>query len=177
MDADLQHPPETVPQMLQALDENEYVLGTRYGKGTKIAEGWPLHRRIISSGARLLARPLTPLSDPMSGFFGLKREVLDRGMKKINPVGFKIAMECYVKCGVSAHAEVPINFGTRLHGESKLTGKVIFGYLQHLRALYWYNMFYFLIVLFMIICSVFGYWSIAWCIRKKPKKLTVANCV
>jgi hypothetical protein len=49
------------------------VLGTRYGEGVAIDAAWPLHRRVISKGARLLAQPLTPLSDPMTGFFGLTK--------------------------------------------------------------------------------------------------------
>ncbi len=97
---------------------------------------WPLHRRVISGGARMLARPLTPLSDPMSGFFGLPRTVYIAHKSKVNPIGYKIALELYVKCGCRAAAEVPINFGVRAHGESKLSSKVIVNYLQHLAALY-----------------------------------------
>ena len=51
-----------------------FVLGTRYGKGVEMDKDWPLYRRIISSGARLLALPLTTASDPMSGFFGIRKE-------------------------------------------------------------------------------------------------------
>ncbi len=74
MDADLQHPPEMVPDLLSALAEStysksasiaEFVLGTRYGKGVAIDKDWPLYRQVISKGARMLAQPLTPLSDPM----------------------------------------------------------------------------------------------------------------
>ena len=61
-----------------------------------------MHRRVISWGARLLARPLTPLSDPMSGFFGVRREVYESAKAKINPIGYKIALETYVKGGVKA---------------------------------------------------------------------------
>ena len=52
----------------------QFALGTRYAKGVEIDEGWPLYRRVISSGARMLALPLTSASDPMSGFFGIRRE-------------------------------------------------------------------------------------------------------
>ena len=54
----------------------QFVLGTRYAKGVEIDEGWPLYRRIISSGARMLALPLTSASDPMSGFFGIRKEAV-----------------------------------------------------------------------------------------------------
>lgn len=49
------------------------ALGTRYGEGVSMAAGWPLHRRVISWGARMLARPLTAASDPMSGFFAIRK--------------------------------------------------------------------------------------------------------
>jgi dolichol-phosphate mannosyltransferase len=140
MDADLQHPPESVPQMLRAFDNNkgqtEFVLGTRYGAGVAIDKDWPLHRRVISWGARLLARPLTPLSDPMSGFFGIRRDVFQRGEKDISAIGYKIALELFVKCRVKRYEEVSFSFAARLVGESKLTGKVIVHYLKHLKALY-----------------------------------------
>ena len=141
MDADLQHPPESVPSLFQALDKTgvEYVLGTRYGKGVAIDKDWPLHRRVISWGARILARPLTPLSDPMSGFFGLRKEVFQRGEKDISAIGYKIALELFVKCHVGSYEEVSFSFAARTVGESKLTGKVIVHYLKHLRTLYQYS--------------------------------------
>jgi len=138
MDADLQHPPEKVPEMFACLQKNgvEYVLGTRYGgKEFSVDRDWPLYRQVISKGARMLARPLTPLSDPMSGFFGMKREVYESA-KNVSALGFKIALEFYVKAKVKKHEEVPIVFGVRTAGESKLTGKVIVHYLRHLGQLY-----------------------------------------
>jgi dolichol-phosphate mannosyltransferase len=59
--------------------------------------------------------------------------------KKINPVGFKIALELYVKCACKSSSEVPFSFGVRVHGESKLTGKVIINYLTQLWELYQYQ--------------------------------------
>lgn len=49
----------------------------------------------------------------ITGFFGIQRSVLERGGDNISPIGFKIAMEVYVKCGVVRHGEVPIDFGVR----------------------------------------------------------------
>jgi dolichol-phosphate mannosyltransferase len=146
MDADLQHPPESVPDMIQEMakpkgkDIPEFAIGTRYADGeTMEVENWAWYRQIISKGARLLARPLTPLSDPMTGFFAIKRDVLLNYIDTINPVGFKIALELFVKCHVQHHAEIPIEFGMRLSGSSKLTGKVILYYLKHLRDLYYFR--------------------------------------
>jgi dolichol-phosphate mannosyltransferase len=138
MDADLQHPPEYVPKLLRSFEKPgvEYVLGTRYGAGVAIDKDWPVHRRVISWGARLLARPLTPLSDPMSGFFGLRRDVYSRGERDISAIGYKIALELFVKCRVKKYEEVSFSFAARVVGESKLTGKVIVHYLKHLRTLY-----------------------------------------
>ena len=73
----MQHPPEYVPTMLASMSPSStFVLGTRYGKGVEMDKDWPLHRRIISSGARILALPLTTASDPMSGFFGIRKEAV-----------------------------------------------------------------------------------------------------
>ena len=61
--------------MLAALSPSSlFVLGTRYGAGVEMDKDWPVHRRIISAGARILALPLTSASDPMSGFFGIRKE-------------------------------------------------------------------------------------------------------
>ncbi|KPA79843.1 dolicholphosphate-mannose synthase (DPMS) [Leptomonas pyrrhocoris] len=142
MDADLQHPPQSVPSLFKALSRDgvEFVCGTRYGAGVEIDKSWPAHRRLISWGARILARPLTSLSDPMSGFFGIRDEVFKQHAKEVNPIGYKIALELFVKCHVQRFEEVSFNFATRTYGESKLTGKVILNYLQHLHALYVYKL-------------------------------------
>ncbi|CCL99509.1 uncharacterized protein FIBRA_01527 [Fibroporia radiculosa] len=141
MDADLQHPPEYVPQMLATLSPTkQFVLGTRYGGGAGSDEGWPLYRRVISNGARMLALPLTSASDPMSGFFGIRKESFLKA-RNLNPHGFKIALDLLVKAHIqsTAIAEVPFTFGLRSIGESKLTGKVMMRYLEHLAELYWFS--------------------------------------
>ncbi|EPY40147.1 dolichol-phosphate mannosyltransferase [Angomonas deanei] len=140
MDADLQHPPESVPTLLLTFNDSvEFVCGTRYSAGVAIDKNWPLHRRVISWGARILARPLSQLSDPMSGFFGIREDVFNGGLSKVDPIGYKIALELFVKCGVVNFKEVGFDFATRTYGESKLTGKVILNYLQHLHALYYFK--------------------------------------
>ncbi|KAI0916280.1 dolichol-P-mannose synthesis [Taiwanofungus camphoratus] len=142
MDADLQHPPEYVPQMLASLSPSaQFVLGTRYGGGAgAVDEGWPLYRRVISGGARMLALPLTSASDPMSGFFGIRKESFLKA-RNLDTQGFKIALELLVKAQIqdTAIAEVPFAFGLRAAGESKLTGKVMLRYLAQLAELYWYK--------------------------------------
>lgn len=63
--------------MLAALSpRHTFVLGTRYAKGVEMDKSWPLYRRVLSSGARMMALPLTAASDPMSGFFGIRKEAV-----------------------------------------------------------------------------------------------------
>ena len=145
MDADLQHPPESLSSLVNKLEKgNEFVIGTRYyvfangNSDLSIDKDWPWYRRVLSSGARLLARPLTPLSDPMTGFFGITQQAYLRAKNNnnINIIGFKIALELYIKAKITKHAEIPIQFGIRLHGSSKLTSAVMFNYVKHLIELY-----------------------------------------
>ncbi|GJE92443.1 dolichyl-phosphate beta-D-mannosyltransferase (GT2) [Phanerochaete sordida] len=166
MDADLQHPPEYVPSMLASMSPTHtFVLGTRYGKGVEMDKDWPVHRRIISSGARLLALPLTTASDPMSGFFGIRKEAFLKA-RGLNADGFKIALDLLIKAHVApnAIAEVPFSFGVRAEGESKLTGKVMIKYLEQLAELYWYKFsslvvvlaIIFVVLLFLLLRTWFG---------------------
>jgi dolichol-phosphate mannosyltransferase len=138
MDADLQHPPERVPALLAALDEQdvEIALGSRYTDGGSTASGWGVTRWINSRVATLLARPFAGgTRDPMSGFFALRRETLLRA-QRLTPQGYKIALELLCKCRVRRVAEVPIHFAERMGGDSKLTVTQQFKYLEHLSRLY-----------------------------------------
>lgn len=156
MDADLQHPPEKVPELLNALkDDVEFAIGTRYGEEGGIDKDWPLYRRVVSKGARLLAAPLTSLSDPMTGFFSITRKAYKRATG-VSGLGFKICLELYVKAKIKKHAEISIVFGVRTAGFSKLTGKVIIHYLQHLVQLYWF-VYPIVVVMFVLLIFFFGF--------------------
>jgi dolichol-phosphate mannosyltransferase len=137
MDADLQHPPERLPALLSALEDGvEVALGSRYTAGGTTASRWGLFRWINSRVATLLARPFAGgTRDPMSGFFALRRETFERA-QRLTPLGYKIGLELMCKCRVKRVAEVPIHFGERAGGESKLTVKQQFKYLEHLSRLY-----------------------------------------
>jgi dolichol-phosphate mannosyltransferase len=137
MDADLQHPPERIPALLDDLDDGaEFALGSRYVAGGSTDGQWTLFRRINSEVATLLARPFAGnVRDPMSGFFALRRSTFDRA-ERLTPLGYKIALELICKCRVQQVSEVPIHFGMRVKGESKLTLKQQFKYLEHLSRLY-----------------------------------------
>ena len=93
-----------------------------------------LLRWVNSKIATALARPLTSVKDPMSGFFAIRRTVYERAAP-LNPVGYKIALELIVKCNCSMIREVPIRFAQRQFGESKLSLGERFNYLRHLSRL------------------------------------------
>jgi len=139
MDADLQHPPELLPLMIAKLDEASMVIASRETKGGSYGN-WSLKRRLISLVARLLAKPLLPkVSDPMTGYFGIRRNALPDDLRVLSPRGFKIMLELLVKGKVEQVAEVSLQFGTRHRGESKLKGGVIRDYLVQLTQLYLYK--------------------------------------
>ena len=138
MDADLQHPPERICDLIVALerDETDFAIGSRYVAGGTAGERWSIFRRVNSSLATLLARPFAGRTrDPMSGFFALRRETFERG-RNLTPLGYKIGLELMCKCGVQRPLEIPIHFGARHAGRSKLNLKQQFKYLEHLSRLY-----------------------------------------
>ena len=136
MDADLSHPPEVIPTMLAALNQGaDFVVGSRYIEGGTTADSWGLFRFINSRVATYLARPLTRITDPMSGYFALPRAVFERA-ENPSPVGYKIGLELLVRCHCEHVREVPIHFANRLRGTSKLTLAQQLLYLKHLARLY-----------------------------------------
>jgi len=138
MDADLQHPPEKLPELVAPLLDGsaDFVLGSRHVTGAGTDENWGLFRRINSGVATLLARPFAGrVTDPMSGFFALSRETYARG-QRLTPLGYKIGLELMCKCRVKRVKEIPIRFGLRVNGQSKLSIKQQFKYLEHLSRLY-----------------------------------------
>lgn len=142
MDADLQHPPEVIPLLLEKLDDPncDFVIATRYASTGTIPADWPIGRRIASKLSTLAARPLAPLSDPMSGCFALTRSTLNRAVR-LDPLGYKIALELYVKCGCCRPCEVPMQFAARRAGESKAGISEGVRFLRHLTRLYRFKIF------------------------------------
>ncbi|MFO0973398.1 MAG: polyprenol monophosphomannose synthase [Phycisphaerae bacterium] len=136
MDADLSHPPEKIPDLLAPLlaGEADFVIGSRYVAGAAKRD-WSWLRWVNSAVATLLARPLTPVRDPMAGFFALHRDSWRRA-DALNPLGYKIGLELLVKARCQRVREVPIEFADRLHGKSKLTVRQQLLYLLHLSRLY-----------------------------------------
>ena len=156
MDADLSHPPETIPRMLEKLVEGaDFVIGSRYTDGGSTADDWGFLRWVNSRVATWLALPLTHVSDPMSGFFALRRSTFEAG-RAFNPVGYKIGLELVVKCRCERVVEVPIHFADRRFGESKLTLAQQLLYLRHLWRLYIYKFGLFTPLVQFLVVGVVG---------------------
>lgn len=138
IDADLQHPPETLLQMLAEMERGaDLVAASRH-----VAEGgvsdWSIVRRILSRGAQLLGLVILPgvvgrVSDPMSGYFMVRRRSI--AGKVMNPTGYKILIEVLGRGEIRWIGEVGYVFQERLEGESKVTWKQYVEYLQHLLRL------------------------------------------
>jgi dolichol-phosphate mannosyltransferase len=141
IDADLQHPPEEIPALLEAIRGGaDVAIASRYVEGGSI-EGWNTRREIISKGAKLLATILLPsirkIKDPLAGFFLFKRTVIDGAV--LTPTGYKILLEVLVRGNASQIAEVPYTFKERERGESNLTIREQLNFLRHLSRLAWFD--------------------------------------
>lgn len=133
MDADMQHDEAILPAMIDALDTNEFVVGSRAVKGGSYGD-WSALRRFSSWGAATLARLIlgVRLSDPMAGYFALRRDVFERVKPELSPRGFKIMLEIFCLARPHPYAEVGYTFRTRQAGESKVSAKVARQYLKSL---------------------------------------------
>lgn len=135
MDADLSHPPESIVDLLAALDDDcDMVIGSRYAPGGAVDRSWGLYRVLNSRLATLLARPLVGHADPMSGFFATRRSVLP-DLPTVRPMGYKIALDLMVR-GRLRVREVPIAFRDRSVGDSKMNWRQQIRFLRHLSRLY-----------------------------------------
>jgi dolichol-phosphate mannosyltransferase len=140
MDADLQHPPEIVPDLIAAglRDGADLVVGSRYAHGGStggLADGY---RRLVSRGSTLLVKTvfrnsLLSVSDPMSGLFAIRASSLDAG--QLRPLGYKILLELIVRNRPGRIVEVPYGFQARHAGESKSTAAEGIRFLKHLAGL------------------------------------------
>ena len=139
MDADLQHPPEKVSAMFKRIRNGaDVVVGSRYVEGGEIEE-WSVIRKLYSKGATLLAHIFVPKSrvtkDPLSGFFMIKKTVVDD--VELTPTGYKILLEILAKGKINKAEEEPIIFRKRERGKSSLGLGVLLKYIRHLLHLSW----------------------------------------
>jgi dolichol-phosphate mannosyltransferase len=133
MDADLQHDESILPAMLARLRRNDVdvVVGSRYAQGGGLG-ALSDDRAEISRFASLFSRLVvaTPLSDPLSGYFVLRREAFDAVSRRLSAQGFKILVDILGSgSGRLRVAETPYVFKPRAHGESKLDTAVAWEYL------------------------------------------------
>ena len=133
MDADLQHDETVLTRMLAELrgGQHDLVIGSRYlADGS--AEGLSRRRLASSRFAGMLARRLlgVEVTDPMSGFFMLRRELVERVADRLSPQGFKILADLLTSArGELRVRELPYEFRARLHGTSKLDSQVALDFL------------------------------------------------
>jgi len=123
IDADLQHDEKVLPLMLAKLrsGEADLVAATRYLAGGSAASFSQKRGTISRLATRMTHRLVgTPLSDPMSGFFAMRRDRLDEIATRLSPAGFKILLDIAATAGSKLRiAEQPYSFGERFDGESK----------------------------------------------------------
>ena len=134
MDADHQHDPKLLVGMLAAIESGEYDLAyaSRFAEGAS-TEAWGRPDRVKASGfANALARRVTgvELSDPMSGYFMLRAEILRADAHRLSGVGFKILLDILATVEKPLRIkEFPLDFAARAEGESKLDRTVVFEFL------------------------------------------------
>ena len=134
MDADLQHDPALLPQMLASLTSGDYDLAyaSRFAEGASTEE-WGRPDRVKASGlANAIARKVTgvELTDPMSGYFMLPAATLRADAHRLSGVGFKILLDILATVDQPLRVkEFPLNFAARTEGESKLDRTVVFEFL------------------------------------------------
>jgi dolichol-phosphate mannosyltransferase len=132
MDADLQHDEALLPRMLEILEKEniDLVIGSRYAAGGGLGD-WARNRARISQLGTKLARLICKqdISDPLSGFFMCRRDVVESAVRRLSGQGFKILLDLLAS---SSHPlrvrELPFEFRTRRYGESKLDTLVVWEY-------------------------------------------------
>jgi dolichol-phosphate mannosyltransferase len=134
IDADMQHDETLLPRMLDVLRAGaaDLVVGSRYLDAAGLDQGLSRARKLGSQAATALGRKAlkADVSDPVSGFFMLRREVVDRVAAKLEPAGFKILFDIIASQDEPLRiAELPYAFAAREAGESKLDGRVALEYL------------------------------------------------
>ncbi len=148
IDADLQHPPQLLKEMFSKIGEGyDVVVASRYVEGGGI-EGWSFTRKIVSKTASFLAHLLLkrcrPVSDPLSGYFMFRKDVID-GVK-FEAKGYKILLEILEKGNYDKVIEVPYTFRSRRAGKSKMRFNEILNYVKLLMKLSEYRVLKFVTV-------------------------------
>jgi dolichol-phosphate mannosyltransferase len=125
MDGDLQHDEEVLPRMFDRIKigKLDVVVGSRYVGMKTASEGLDRRRQAMSDCATKVSRLVlnAELSDPMSGFFMMRRSAFDEVVPLLSKQGFKILLDIFISAQRPLRfEEVPCRFHRRIHGESKL---------------------------------------------------------
>lgn len=135
IDADLQHPPELLLKLWgEIVRGGDLAVASRHVDGGGVSDWSPI-RRFLSRGAQTLGLVILPevigrVSDPMSGYFMVRRPCI--AGRTLSPLGYKILIEVIARGRVPWIGEVGYVFQERQEGESKVTSKQYIDYLRHL---------------------------------------------
>lgn len=131
MDSDLSHNPDDVPQFIDAAknEDADLVLGSRYSGGVRVIN-WPLKRLMLSRSAGVYVRLITgmPFSDPTGGYKCFRRRALQAiNFNEVQSDGYSFQIEMTHRLWRDGFkiVEVPIVFTERMHGESKLSRRIV----------------------------------------------------
>lgn len=130
MDADLSHPPDKIPAMIEASRTHPVVLGSRYVDRRVNVVNWPITRLIISVFGSIYARVVTrvPVTDATGGFNLWRREVLEAiPLDRIESNGYAFQVELKLRAWRKGFTplEIPIVFTERETGESKMSKRIV----------------------------------------------------
>lgn len=138
MDADLQHPPESIKTLISEIENgSDIVIGSRYINSNGL-DNFSLYRKMVSTGAtaiaRILIKKVANVKDIQSGFFALKRNVIEN--VDMNPVGYKILLEILSVGHYNTVKEVPYTFSVRENGQTKMNFAIMLEYILHIIMLF-----------------------------------------
>lgn len=142
MDADFSHPPQCVPLLLEHLGEYDVAVGSRYVSGGTVDPHWSLGRKLLSWGGNRYARVVTGLrvKDVTAGFKAFRKEVLTSlDLSRLRSDGYAFQVEMAYLCEKRGFRikEVPITFGERSAGKSKMSGKIVWEALWRVWQMRW----------------------------------------
>ena len=129
MDADFSHNPDDIPNLLEAIKENDLVIGSRYITGVNVIN-WPFKRLLLSIGASKYVRIITslPLKDPTGGFKCFRKQTLEAlDLDNVLSDGYSFQIEVNYKVWKKGLRikEIPIVFYERINGTSKMSKKIV----------------------------------------------------
>lgn len=137
IDADLQHPPEIIPQLLTEIWRGaDIAISSRYTAGGDIPQ-WSIQRKLISQVAVLIAKAVLPncrgITDPLSGFFAVAEKTIKN--VELHPTGYKILLEVLALGHYNKVIEIPYSFGEREKGRTKYNVRETVNYCKHIVSL------------------------------------------